>query len=446
MIRLSRLSRARRPSPLPASENSPATSLQRPIACRALFCAATCLLFAAVLGAQVFTVDTSGKGAAKANGPVDRRYAQVVPTHVELSKAPLDAKTRIELIRALQSEQGFAMRPFPRGHKGLTLAANGKLSPAGEAYLNAVTSSGTSAKPGDRVVFTDVQIEHGKIVFLINGGPDFKHRLLRHIQVGGGNVTAPVIQDTEPDPQGARLTLDFGGRIPEVTPKQVKALLAPLISFDVKTPIQAFTDTLPAVLRDAILSHEVWVGMSIDMVLFAKGQPRTKTREMDGQMPFEEWIYGLPPAEVEFVRINGNRVIRVEVAKVGEKPVIFTENRVEGLLMTDGSPAAPEVAKVRVQQVGDVQKDPDRQAPDAPPSLRKPGEQTADDRLKGNQPPGQKNTGVMRPVQFPPEHPDPPTDAGKVRKQPGANPDEEPAPPAAAPSPQPPVAGSTPQN
>ena len=58
-------------------------------------------------------------------------------------------------------------------------------------------------------------------------------------------------------------------------------------------------------------------------------------------------------------------------------------------------------------------------------------------------PPGQKNTGVMRPVQFPPAHPDPPTDASKVRKQPGANPDEEPAQPAPAPSPQPPVAGST---
>ena len=60
--------------------------------------------------------------------------------------------------------------------------------------------------------------------------------------------------------------------------------------------------------------------MSTDMVLFAKGQPQSKIREMDGQMPFEEWIYGKPPEEVEFVRINGNRVIRVEIAKVGEPP------------------------------------------------------------------------------------------------------------------------------
>ena len=73
------------------------------------------------------------------------------------------------------------MRPFPRGHKGLTLVANGKLEPAGEAYLDMVISKGISAKPGDRVVLTDVKIEHSKIVFELNGGPDLKHRFLRHI-------------------------------------------------------------------------------------------------------------------------------------------------------------------------------------------------------------------------------------------------------------------------
>ena len=86
----------------------------------------------------------------------------------------------------MQAEQGFAMRPFPRGHKGLTLVANGKLEPAGEAYLNMVTSEGLSAKPGDRVVLTDIKFDHTKIVFELNGGPDLKHRFLRHIQIGVG--------------------------------------------------------------------------------------------------------------------------------------------------------------------------------------------------------------------------------------------------------------------
>ena len=145
-------------------------------------------------------------------------------------------------------------------------------------------------------------------------------------------ISIPTIANQAGDPVGSRLTLTFADHVPELTPAQVKALLAPLISFDVKTPIQAFTDTLPPALKDAILSHKVLVGMTTDMVLYAKGQPLTKSREMDGQMPIEEWIYGTPPEEVDFVRINGNRVIRVEVAKDGEPMQIFTKDVVSGMM------------------------------------------------------------------------------------------------------------------
>ncbi len=94
------------------------------------------------------------------------------------------------------------------------------------------------------------------------------------------------------------------------------------------------------------------VGMSTDMVLFAKGQPQTKSREMEGQMPFEEWIYGKPPQEVDFVRINGNRVIRVEIAKVGEPLAIFTQDVVSGMMRTDGSPVMTAETHTRVVKRG----------------------------------------------------------------------------------------------
>jgi hypothetical protein len=398
--------------------------------------AARCSILLIFLGAgrapAQITIDTRTgvvtNGSSGKAGTVDRRYQQIDPTHVPLSKSELDAKTRLELIRLLQAEQGFAMRPFPRGHKGLTLAANGKLEPAGEAYLNMATSQGLSAKPGDRVVLTDIRIEHAKILFDLNGGPDKKHRFLRHVQIGvGPDVTNPVIQGNDEEPVGARLTLAFDGHVPELTGAEVKALLAPLISFDVKTPLQAFTDTLPTKLKDAILNHHVMVGMTTDMVLFAKGQPESKSREVEGQMPFEEWIYGKPPKDVEFVRINGNRVIRVELAKMGETPVIFTKDEVAGLMRTDGTPLTTETHPI---QEGDAERDPNKQAPAAPPSLRKPGEKLPDD----------ANTGVMKPVQFP-----------KPKPQPGANPDEEPAaqpapPPAAdASQPSPPKPQMAPQ-
>ncbi len=372
-------------------------------------CAMALLLAGASVSAQVITIDKQGRATDGNNtAGVDRRFAQIEPTKVDLPKQPLDPKTRQEVIRIMQSEQGFAMRPFPKGRKGLTLIANGKLEPADESYLNMITKEGTSAKPGDRLVLTDVKIEDSKIIFELNGGPDHKHRFLRHVEIGTGPMMNPAVQGDDPDPVGARLTLDFKGHIPELTGAHVKSLLAPLISFDVKTPIQAFTDTLPTPLKNAILNHHVMVGMSTEMVLFAKGQPESKTREMDGQMPFEEWIYGKPPKDVEFVRVNGNRVIRVEVAKIGETPQIFTKDEVEGLMRTDGTPLMP--ATTRTVAMGDVLKNPDTQAPDAAPSLRNAGETLPQDDRK-NAP------GVNRPVQFPTQKPDDYPDASKLPRQ-----------------------------
>jgi hypothetical protein len=410
-------------------------------------CAVVVLLGSGVATGQVITIDsrtgTVTNGTSGTAVYIDRRYTQIQPTHVELSKTELDAKTRLMLIRQMVAEEGFAMRPFPRGHKGLTLAANGDLEPAGEPYLNMVESEGMSAKPGDRLVLTDIKIEQAKIIFILNGGPDAKHRFLSHIELGPGTNTKPVIRDDGKEPEGARLTLAFATRVPELTDAEVKALLAPLISFDVKTPVQAFTDTLPLPLKEAILNHHVMVGMTTDMVLFAKGQPVNKTREMDGQMPFEEWIYGRPPQEVDFVRINGNRVIRMEVAKMGETPVIFEKDEVSGLLIVDGAAPAPGQQRTTIAKAGDVERDPDKEAPAAPPSLRKPGESLPNDPNAVAER-GQKNVGVMRPVQFPKQKPDAHPDAhsagqpdtsGPTAAQPvagdGSEPSQQPTPPKA---------------
>jgi len=155
---------------------------QRSFLIAALACALAAWLVASPLTAQVITIDTGGKGKATANGPIDRQFSQVTPTHVDLTKTELDPKTRLLLIRELQSEQGFAMRPFPRGHKGLTLEANGKLEPAGESYLNMVVSEGLSAKPGARVVITNLKFDKNKIIFDLNDGPDAKHRKKKKIR------------------------------------------------------------------------------------------------------------------------------------------------------------------------------------------------------------------------------------------------------------------------
>jgi len=359
-----------------------------------------CFGFAVSAHGQAITISTKQVETS------DRRFAQVEPTKVDLPKQPIDARGHQDILRVLSFEQGFAMRPLPRGKKGLTLAANGKLTPIGGSYLSLVTENGLSVKPGDKVVLSNVRIDKERIVFDINNGPDHKHEFMRHIQIGmgGPDMTAPIVQDQgEGEPTGARITLTFSKFVPELTPAQVKALLAPLISFDVKTPVQAYTDTLPPGLKNAILNHHVMVGMSTDMVLFAMGQPDSKSREMEGQMPFEEWIYGRPPQDVSFVRVNGNRVIRVEIAKLGQPLEVFTKDEVEGLMTTDGHPVLAQTRETRPIPLGDAHRDPDTQAPAPPPSLRAPGEKLPTDQTKAGASidPNLNREGPMKPVVFP---------------------------------------------
>lgn len=381
-----------------------AVSASRAALCAALLLAAGAASGQITINTQTGVVTNNSTGQVLAS-TVDRRYAQVQPTHVPLGDQRLDDRTRLLLIRELEAEHGFAMRPLPLGHTGLTLEANGGLSPAGENYLEMVTENGISSKPGDAVVITDVKIEGNRIVFMLNGGPDLKHRFLRHIEIGGmagpddgndGGVPLAV-----PDQAGAgrgqegtgsRVTLTFKHQVPAITSQDVKALLSPLISFGVKSPVEAYSDTLPAPLKQAVLAHRVLVGMTTDMVFYAKGQPDQKVREVEGQMPYEEWIYGKPPAEVDFVRINGNRVIRVEIARPGEALVVYTKDEVSGLM--EVSALQPDAA--HVQQLGDVQRDPNKQAPATPPTLRK----SPDEPLAEGSPATQRQT-AEKPVRFP---------------------------------------------
>ncbi len=84
---------------------------------------------------------------------------------------------------------------------------------------------------------------------------------------------------------GSRITLVFEGGVPEISGPEVKALLEPLIDFGVKTSEQAYADTLPPVLKEAIAAHEVLVGMNHRMVLAALGAPENKMREQQSGDP-----------------------------------------------------------------------------------------------------------------------------------------------------------------
>jgi hypothetical protein len=329
--------------------------------------------------AQVFTVAPVG---------LDAKYVDFQPTNVAISTVPLTSHNRQDLLRFLQAEQGFTMRPLPIST--ITLKANGPMEPSGSDYTNTIREKGLAAKAGERVVITDVKIDKDRIILDFNGGPEHKHKFLRHIQIGmDPNMTAPIVRDSDQAPSGTRIALIFPHAVPDMTGMQVEALIKPIVDFNLKNPVQAYADTLPPWLKKSILDHQVLVGMNTDMVIASIGQPRSKVREREGQMPFEEWIYGEPPDPVQFVRINGNRVIRVEVAKVGESPVIRTENEMGDYW--DKQPAQ----NTRVVKLGDQApaKPGAESAPQKPPSLRLPGETLPAD--------SNPATPQVGPVQFP---------------------------------------------
>src|ERR1700761_2469733 len=317
--------------------------------------------------AQVFTVQREHLG------PKESNLTTVQPTSVALENKPLSERTKQQLIRTFQADEAFAVRPLPLGTKGVVLHANGNLSPSGQAYAQELEKYGISSKPGDKVVITKFEVKPDRIIFEFNQGPEKNHHILQHIEVGGMGGMAPLAQDDGQVPVGSRMTLVFEKFVPEMTAAQVRNLIVPMIDFSLKTPAEAFADTLPPKLKGAVINHEVLVGMNREMVLKAVGQPDQKVREMDGSTPFEEWIYGEAPHEVQFVRFNGNRVIRLEIADVGQPPVIRDKDE------TDGYFGGQFVHQVRLGDAPPAAQGAGQEhGPTTAPTLRKPGETLPD--------------------------------------------------------------------
>jgi len=317
------------------------------------------LSVAPLLRAQVFVV-----GVKTAEDGVITEFH---PTHIQIPDAPLTERGRLDLIRNLESEQGFAHRELPLG-AGLELVANGNMSPRDDAYKQLLYQKGQSAAPGDRVAVTALQFKGDRLVIDFNGGPYAKHRFLSHVSLND----MPLGQEG-PIATGCRITLVFEGGLPEVSAAEVKALLDPLVDFGAKTSEEAYANTLSPKVRDAVEAHEVLVGMDKRMVLAAMGPPHDKHREhtVEGDINspvYEEWIYGAVPRPMQFVRFREGRVVRLEIAEMGKPLEIRYKNEL-------GAPAAP-VLEARTVANGDAQPNPESGRSGPPPTLRKPGEKS----------------------------------------------------------------------
>lgn len=299
--------------------------------------------------------------------PAAEKPSKVVPniqtqTQSPASPIPADSprmskQTRYEIIRDFETQIVYARSPFPMGGKGLQLK-NGVIAPNGEELQQALALWGPAVRPGDPAHISFVQIKDNHIHFDINGGPVRRKKWYQHIEVSGNGGSVPLSpSDSQPNPHGTYLDIYFDKYVPEMSAQQLRDLLYPVLDFTAHNKEEAYLDTVPPKVKDAIKAHQVLVGMDSEMVIHSRGKPPKKVREKEGETEYEEWIYGDPPADVDFVRIVGDEVVRVETMRIGGQKIVRTDK---------------EVILNKPDKDTEAKKQEDR--PPNAPSLRRPGE------------------------------------------------------------------------
>ena len=236
------------------------------------------------------------------------------------------------------------------------------VTPNGVELQQVLNLWGPAVKPGDPAHISFVQIKNDHIHFEINGGPVLRKKWYQHVQVSGANGAGYADQTPcrRTNAHGSYVDLYFDKYVPEMTAAQLRVLLYPVLDFNAKNREQAYLDSVPPKVKEAIQAHRVLVGMNQEMVLHAKGKPPKKVRERDGETEYEEWIYGESPADVDFVRFVGDEVVRVETMKVDGEKIVRTEKEVI-------------LDKPDEEKDQEAKKEPQERPANAP-SLKRPGE------------------------------------------------------------------------
>ncbi len=267
----------------------------------------------------------------------------------------ISKQTREEVIHAFNEDLVYIRANFPMGKTGLKLK-NGILTPSGEELQHLMALWGPAAKPGDLARISDVIIKDDHIRFEINGGPVKKQKWYQRIEISGGGGGGPIApSDASANARGSFVDLYFDKYVPDLTGPELKQLLRPVFDFDAKSAVDAYLETVSPKVKEAIQNHRVLVGMNHEMVIYAKGRPPKKVRETANEVEYEEWIYGTPPQDVDFVRFVGDEVVRVETMKVDGQKIVRVEKEVDL--------GAPTVAKKQGEHPANA------------PTLRRPGEE-----------------------------------------------------------------------
>jgi hypothetical protein len=233
----------------------------------------------------------------------------------------LQDSSRLNLIRYVSGEFARALKPLPAGKDGFIVHIG---QPADFDMLDRqVATHGAAVSTGDHVQITKLEFHEKQIIVDLNGGGRGKKRLRDriHLETGGmptTRTTTTTPQDSGPPGMqpglGSTLFLEFGKPVPDLSPDDLKKLLAPFLDFTKQRSASVqWVDTLPVEMKKAIQERVAVVGMDRDEVVAAIGKPEHKVRERDAEgNDIEDWIYGQPPSKTVFVRFTGTRVTSVK--------------------------------------------------------------------------------------------------------------------------------------
>lgn len=235
---------------------------------------------------------------------------------------PLQEQSKLDLIRFVSGEFAKATKPLPRGKDGFFVYVG---QPLMLDQLNmAVASHGAAVNAGDNVQITKLEFHDHTIAVDVNGGGKGKRNWRDHIHMdmGGGMPSSTSstsrVDDNAQAPgvipgMGSTIYLEFKKNVPDMSPDDLKQLLAPFLDFTKQRSASVhWVDTLSPELKKAIQDRRPTVGMDREEVVAAIGKPEHKVRERDSSgNEIEDWIYGQPPSKTVFVRFQGERVTSV---------------------------------------------------------------------------------------------------------------------------------------
>jgi hypothetical protein len=235
-------------------------------------------------------------------------------------KPTLQPNTKLELIRYVSGEFAKATKALPAGKEGFLLYVEKPLNQ--ELLDRAVATHGAAVHAGDQVQITKLDFRDHTIIVDVNGGGRGKKRLMDrvHIEMGGMPTMRSSTDAQQTGPPGLQpgagstVYLEFNKTIPDLTPDELKKMLAPFMDFTRQRSASVqWIDTLPTDIRKAIQERVAKVGMDREMVVAAIGKPGHKVRERDSEgNDIEDWIYGTPPDRTLFVRFTGEKVTSIK--------------------------------------------------------------------------------------------------------------------------------------